>query len=130
MEPFPTFRYHLINNTGVDTVTATETAQTQDTGWSDLDSMSIVANTGDYVAIFGGIMSNVANERVIVAISIDGVTKQESIAQVEVAADWRIQLCTMALLQNVMDGQLIQVRWKVSGGTGKSHRRSLILLKK
>ena len=96
----PTFRCHYLNNDrgGVTAANSTQNVTTSDRGWQLLDSMTIAPGVGDFLVIFGGIMGNIANERVIVSIFVDGVNQPQAVAQVEAAADWHTQICTMAAL--------------------------------
>lgn len=126
--PFPTFRYHYLNNLKGSTLgdSATSNVITTSTDWVDLPNLSLVTRKAMYMCLFGGIFGNAANERVIAAIYVNGVQCAESKAQIEVAADWRIQMTTMCVI-DANEGDIITVRWKVSGGTGSNYRRSLVL---
>ena len=130
MTPFPTFRYHFLNDTAgkVYPSSSTTNATTTNGSWETLPGVAVSPPPGVYLVIFGGIMANSANNRVFIAVALDGQRDADSIAQVEVAADWRLQICTMAYV-TVTEGQTITVQWKVSGGQATSYRRSIILQK-
>ena len=94
----PTFRCHCPNNDrgGVTATDSTQNVTTSDRDWQLSDSMTVTPGVGDFLVAFGGIMGDIANERVIASIFVDGVNQPQAVAQVEVAADWRVQICTMA----------------------------------
>ena len=112
----PTLRHHHPNNDrgGITATNSTQNVTTSDRGWQLLDSMTVAPGVGDFLVIFGGIMGNIANEKVIASIFVDGVNQPQAVAQVEVAADWRVQICAMAA-SSLSENQVVEVRWKVSG---------------
>lgn len=132
MSPFPTFRYHYLNNYNQQNVFAAgsnSNTSTALTDYSDLPDCSLSPGEGTFLAIFGGIMGNEANQRVQVSIFVNNMNQTSAVAQVEVAADWRIQMTTSAYLVDLKASDIVKVRWKVSGGTGTSYRRSLYIMR-
>jgi len=106
-------------------------ATTTSTSYILIPSMTIAPSAGDYLIFFTGSVENSSNTDIVtISIYNNGVL----IAASEVACESfkggsSKPIASNAYLTNVVTGNVIEVRWKVSGGTGTCHQRTLIIQK-
>lgn len=114
--------YDLISKQVKGVVVTTTTTSTDFVDLADMD-ISGQGRAGKFLITFSGVFSNdTAGESVVIIIDVDGVEKTESTRTVHAAgADGRFVMYT-AWMQTLDEGDhTAKIKWKVSGGTGKTH---------
>ena len=95
-----------------------------------LQDMVISPGFGDWIVFFDGSVSNTDDrDQGTVSIYVDGTKINHSTRQSQGNKEIRLYVGTRAVITGLSDGQTIDVRWNVLGGTGTFHERTLTALK-
>ncbi|MCC7025443.1 MAG: hypothetical protein IT265_00710, partial [Saprospiraceae bacterium] len=95
-----------------------------------IPGMTITPGAGDYLIFFTGSVENTGfGDAVTVSIYSNGNQIAASVVRCESFSNLSNPIATNGYLTNLGAGQAIEVKWKVSGGTGTCHQRTLIVQK-
>lgn len=95
-----------------------------------LTGMTITPGAGDYLIFFTGSVENTGlGNAVIISIYSNGNQIAASEIRSESFSNMDNPIETIAYLTNLGAGQAIEVKWRVSNGTGTCHQRTLIVQK-
>lgn len=109
-------------------VTSQTTATTTSLTDVFLTSMSITPNSGTYMIHFNGLFSvNTANKTLYIEIYVGGVIQPSMARRTDVSSANTVFGMTTLGGAVVNGSQSIEIYWRVSGGTGSSHERSMAI---
>ncbi|MBK9717855.1 MAG: hypothetical protein IPO85_10135 [Saprospiraceae bacterium] len=95
-----------------------------------IPGMTITPGAGDYLIFFtGAVENNGFGDPVTISIYSNGSQIAASVIKCESFGGMSNPIGSNAYLTNLGAGQAIEVKWKVSGGTGTCHQRTLIVQK-
>ncbi len=95
-----------------------------------IPGMTITPGAGDYLIFFTGAVENTGfGDPVTISIYSNGSQIAASVIKCESFGGMSNPIGSNAYLTNLGAGQAIEVKWKVSGGTGTCHQRTLIVQK-
>ena len=95
-----------------------------------IPGMTITPGAGDYLIFFTGAVENTGfGDPVTISIYSNGSQIAASVIKCESFGGMSNPIGSNAYLSNLGAGQAIEVKWKVSGGTGTCHQRTLIVQK-
>lgn len=95
-----------------------------------IPGMTITPGSGDYLIFFTGAVENTGfGDPVTISIYSNGSQIAASVIKCESFGGMSNPIGSNAYLTNLGAGQAIEVKWKVSGGTGTCHQRTLIVQK-
>ncbi len=119
---------------GVSTFQATALGSTTTTSGTDVlvPGMSLIPGPGDFVVMFNTSWENSSADDMFVSIYVNGVqvAASERINEMESSiVDAELTAATHAFVQGVLAGEVIDIRFRNTGGTLTMLNRTLILLK-
>jgi len=95
-----------------------------------IPGMTITPGAGDYLVFFSGSAEHSGfGDPVTISIYSNGALIVASVVRSESAGGFANPIATNAYIINIGAGQAIEVRWKVTTGTGTFHQRTLIVQK-
>jgi len=103
---------------------------TTSTTWTDLTDMTITSSNSaatNYLVNFSTtVENNTGTEQINIILNVDGsdVSSTERFL-IPSSADTPMVISTNHLAENIINGKIIKVRWKTTGGTAKAHQRTL-----
>ncbi len=125
----------LIGGAGASASQASATASdtTNSSSYVALDGMSLTPGAGNYVLMFGTSAENSSNNNsIFFAVYVNGAVVQHTEREARrggSAGNTMDVVSLQAYLPSVGAGEVVEIRWKVSGGTATARERTLVLLK-
>lgn len=103
------------------------------TTYTSVASMSVTPGEGNFLVWFSTAVYNVnrTDNIIKIAIFVDGVIHSPSEREFKSPSDHSTVMSTTAYLSNVLAGQVVEVRWRVTDATGDAemYNRSMQLMK-
>lgn len=95
-----------------------------------ITGMTVTPGAGDYLVFFTGAVENTGfGDPVTISIYTNGSQIAASVVKSESFGGMSNPIGSNAFITNLGAGQAIEVKWKVSNGTGTCHQRTLIVQK-
>ena len=121
--------------TPISSLEATASASTTTSSTTDvrLNSMVLTPGAGTYLALFGSSLSQSNSSSVYVSFYVNSALLASSQRQFTVT-DGKVvnsvfPICIQAVLTNVTDGQVVEVKWRATAATATAYNRTLTLVK-